>query len=134
MMQQDAELVRCGYEATLRGDLETVADLLAADVRLHGGDPSASGACNGRGTALEFIGRAVGSRAISELVDVIEAGPKVGGIPRRVSPTSREEVSSVANLTTSSDGQVVEMVPCPDPAETVTAASDGRPLSASPPN
>jgi ketosteroid isomerase-like protein len=122
MGETNAELARRGYEAALRGDLDAIAALLAEDVRWHGGDPSAPGACNGRGEALEFMRRAVEGHAVGELVDVVDAGEKVVVILRPASSADGDESPPVANLTTFRDGQVVEMVHYPDPAAALAAA------------
>ncbi|MGD9734018.1 MAG: nuclear transport factor 2 family protein [Solirubrobacterales bacterium] len=110
MGETNAELARRGYEAVMRGELEPIADLLAADVEWHGGDPSAPGACNGRGQALAFMRRAIENRAVGELVDVIDAGENVVIILRPPSPEEGTEAEPVANLTTFRDGKMVEMV------------------------
>ena len=113
MAETNVERARRGYEAVLRGDLDVIAEMLAPDVRWHGGDPDAEGACRNRGEALQFMRRARGVQA--ELVDVVDAGDQVvvvldaGG--RRV-----------ANLTTFRDGKVVEMVHYPDPDDALRAA------------
>jgi ketosteroid isomerase-like protein len=54
-MADNLELARRGYVALAAGNREAVADLLDPDVRWHGGDPDAPGACNGRDQALELI-------------------------------------------------------------------------------
>src|SRR5947209_6607676 len=97
--ESNAEIARRGYEAVLRGDLEAVAEFLAPDVRWHGGDPNADGACRNRGEALEFMSRAAGRRPLAELVDIIEAGDKVVVILRpRSSGKGRPRLT--ANVTT----------------------------------
>ena len=48
MTQSNIELARRGYEAVLGGDLDTIAELLDPEVRWHGGDPNAAGACHNR--------------------------------------------------------------------------------------
>lgn len=121
MNETNAELARRGYEAALRGELEAIGELLAPDVKWHGGDPAAPGACNGRRQALEFMRRAVEGGNVGELVDVIGVGDKVVVVLR---PSSSEgaQASAVANLTTFRNGQVVEMVHYPDPADALAAA------------
>lgn len=69
MSPHNVELARRGYEAALSGDLGTIADLLAPDVRRHGGDASAPGACNGRPQVPRSMRRAVGGGPVVELVD-----------------------------------------------------------------
>src|SRR5437660_10422236 len=99
MPEANAEIARRGYEAVLRGDLNAVRDFLDPDVKWHGGDPTAAGACRNRTEALEFMRRAQQRGPIGELVDVVEAGEKVVVIMR---PHSRagDESGLTANLTT----------------------------------
>jgi ketosteroid isomerase-like protein len=114
MAETNAERVRRGFEAVLRGDYDAIADLLDPDVKWHGGDPTAEGSCQNRTQALEWIRNA---RARGRLVDVVEAGDKVVVV---IQPAGRDE--QVANLTTFRDGKVVEMVHYPDPADALAAA------------
>ena len=116
MSERNVELARQGYEAVLRGDLDVIADLLAEDVRWHGGDPNAVGSCRNRNEALEVMRQASGR--IGELVDVVGAGDKVVVIMRPVGAGSEP----IANLTTFRDGKVVEMVHYPDPAAALSDA------------
>ena len=59
-MESNLDIARRGYEAALAGDLDAVREFLAPDVRWHGGDPDAPGACRNRDQALRFMGRAFG--------------------------------------------------------------------------
>lgn len=124
MAESNVELVRRGWEAALRGDLETLRDLLDPDVKWHGGDPSAAWACRNRDQALAFMGRARGRRPLAdrvELVDVVDAGENVVVVTRRGgSEGDREQLS--ANLTTFRDGRVVEMVHFANADEAFAAA------------
>ncbi len=123
MTESNAELVRRGYEAVLRGELDAISELLDPDVKWHGGDPDAPGACHGRGQALRFMGRARGRSGIGELVDVIEARDKVVVIMRPVGDGEGGEGGELtANVTTFRDGRVVEMVHYPDPDDARAAA------------
>lgn len=119
-MPSNVEIARRGYEAVLAGDLETVRGFLAPEVRWHGGDPDAPGACRNREEAMRFMRRAIGGSGPGELVDVIGAGDKVVVIIRPIleggglgEPT--------ANLTTFRDGKAIEMVHHPDPADALAA-------------
>ena len=122
MNGSNAERARRGYEAALRGELDLIADLLAADVMWHGGDPSAPEACRGRGEALEVMRGAIERGAIGELVDVVDAGEKVVVIIRPPSSEDSMQAGPVANLSTFRGGRVVEMVHYPDPADALAAA------------
>jgi ketosteroid isomerase-like protein len=118
MADTNVQLARRGFEAALRGDLDLIGDLLDPDVRWHGGDPSAPGACRNREQALGFIRNGLAHLRDAELVDVVGAGDKVVVI-MRPTPTGAQ----VANLTTFRDGKVVEMVHYPNPDDALAAAS-----------
>ena len=118
--ETNGERARRGYEAVLRGDLDAVREFLDPDVKWHGGDPNARGACRSRDEALAFIGQAQKRGRIGELVDVIEAGDRVVVIMRPAARAPNAQ-SLVANLTTFRDGRAVEMVHYPDPADALTA-------------
>jgi ketosteroid isomerase-like protein len=122
MGETNAELARRGFEAARRGDLETIAGMLAPDVRWHGGDPSAPEACRDRKEALEVMRRAGGEDGLGELVDVVEAGEKVVVIMRPASAENGEPGGLVANLTTFRDGKAIEMVHYPNPEDALAAA------------
>ena len=118
MRETNVELARRGYEAALRGDLETIGGLLDPDVKWHGGDPYAPGACRNRDQALAFMRRAFRRDGVGELVDVVAAGDKVVVIMR----PHGEDAPPVANLTTFRDGKVVEMVHFAAPGDALAAA------------
>ena len=116
------ELVRRGYEAVMRGDLDSIRDILDPEVKWHAGDPTAGYACRNRAQALEFM-RANWLRRGAppgEVVDVVDAGEKVVVIIRRTGADGESEL--VANLTTFRDGKVIEMVHYPDPDAARAAA------------
>ena len=121
MPETNVELARRGFEAALRGDLDVIGSLLDPEVKWHGGDPSAEGACRNRKQALEVMARARARLGDVELVDVVGVGDKVVVIMR---PPSAEggQAGTVANLSTFRDGKVVEMVHYPDPDEALAAA------------
>jgi ketosteroid isomerase-like protein len=119
--EANVELVRRGFEAALRGDLDAVRELLDPDVSWHGGDPTAAGACRNRDEALAFMRRAGQRRPPGELVDVLDAGDRVVVILR---PAARDDgpAELSANLTTFRDGRVIEMVHYPRPQDAIAAA------------
>jgi ketosteroid isomerase-like protein len=118
--ESNVELVRRGYEAARRGDLDLIAELLAPDVKWHGGDPNADGACHNRTEALAVMGRARRGGGVGELVEVIGAGDQVVVIMR---PTGEAEPGELrANVTRFRDGKVVEMVHYANPDEARAAA------------
>jgi ketosteroid isomerase-like protein len=121
MSETNVELARRGYEAVVRGDLDEVREFLHPEIKWHGGDPSATGACRNREQVLEFIGRARGRQGVGELIDVVDAGDKVVVIMR--APAGPGEPAGLsANLTTLRDGKAVEMVHYPDPEAALAAA------------
>ena len=124
MTESNVERARRGFEAALRGDFDAIRDLLDPDVRWHGGDPAAPGACQDRDQALAFMRRARARSRVGELVDVVEAGDRVVVImcPR---PVGAEPAALSANLTTFRDGKVIEMVHYPDPRDALAAADRG---------
>jgi ketosteroid isomerase-like protein len=121
MTETNVELARRGYEAALRGDLDAVRQFLDPDVKWHGGDPSAAGACRNREQVLEFMRQARGRRRIGEVVDVIDAGDRVVVIMRPPAEPG-EQAALSANLTTFRDGKAIEMVHYPDPEDALDAA------------
>jgi ketosteroid isomerase-like protein len=118
--ESNVEIVRRGYEAVLRGDLETLGEILDPDVKWHGGDPSSG--CQNRKQTLGWMRQNWLRRGAppGEVVDVIDAGDKVVVIMRRAGDDGEPEL--VANLTTFRDGKVVEMVHYPNPDDARAAA------------
>ena len=121
MTETNVELARRGFEAALSGDLDAIREFLDPDVRWHGGDPSAPGACRNREQALEFMRRARSRRRLGELIDVVDAGDKVVVIMRPPSKDG-EPTALSANLTTFCDGKAIEMVHYPNLEDALTAA------------
>jgi ketosteroid isomerase-like protein len=58
MSATNVEIARRGFAAVAKGDLEAIRELLDPDVKWHGGDPAAPGACRSRDEALAFMRRA----------------------------------------------------------------------------
>jgi len=124
MPESNAEIARRGYEAIARGDVDAIVDLLHPEVKWHGGDPSAPGACRDRNEALQFMASRTVPRGVGELVEIVDAGEQVVVIMRPLSTTS--DASLVANLTTFRDGKVIEMVHYPGPDDAQAAAGIRR--------
>ena len=122
MLEANVEIARRGFEAALRGDLDAIGQLLDADVKWHGGDPSAPGACHNRREALAFMRQSDVIRGGHfELVDVVGIGDAVVVIMRPPSD-SGGPAEPVANLATFRNGKVVEMVHYPDPEDALAEA------------
>jgi hypothetical protein len=51
--------------------------MLDPDVRWHGGNPWAAGACHNRTEALQFMRDGFARGGVGELIDVVGAGDKV---------------------------------------------------------
>jgi ketosteroid isomerase-like protein len=119
--ESNVDIARRGFAAVLNGDLDAVREFLDPDVKWHGGDPSAAGACGNRDQALQFMRRARSRRRVGELIDVVDAGDKVVVIMRPPSAEGESPALS-ANLTTFRDGKAVEMVHYADPQDALGAA------------
>jgi len=117
MSQSNVDIARRGFEAVTRGDFDAIGELLDPEVKWHGGNPSARGACHNRDEALAFMRRARSRNPMGELVDVIDAGDRVVVVIR-----PHERVELQANLTTFRDGRVVEMVAYATPEDALAAA------------
>lgn len=117
MAESNVELARRGFAAVLRGDFDVIRDLLDPDVKWHGGDPSAEGACQNRDQALAFMRLARERLPDAELLDVVDAGDRVVVI---IGPEPR------ANVTTFRNGKVVEMVAYAEVDEALAAARGGQ--------
>jgi ketosteroid isomerase-like protein len=125
------EIVRRGFEAFSRGDLDAVAAFLDPEVRWHGGDPSAEGACVNRDQALRFMRRRrdPAVNPLPEIVELIEAGDRVVIVLR--TPAEAGSAPRLhANVTTLRDGRAVEMVHYDDPAAALEAVGVKRPRAA----
>jgi ketosteroid isomerase-like protein len=121
MSESTVEIARRGYDAWLRGELDAISEFLDPEVKWHGGDASAPGACRNREEALEFMLRARRRGWVGELVDVIDAGDKVVLIIRST-PNDDGEGTLSANLTTFRDGKAIEMVHYANAEEALAAA------------
>jgi ketosteroid isomerase-like protein len=124
IVADNVERARCGYEAIARGDIEAVQELMAPDVRWHGGDPTAPGACRNRPQALRFMRRALAAGLIGRLVDVVDFGDSVVVI-MQPPPVGGRMPPRRANVTTFRDGLVVEIVAYESPAAALAAARAG---------
>ncbi len=115
-MERAAELVRRGWEAALSGDLETVAGLLADDVRWHAAGHEDAG-CQDRAQVLRWMRQALerGGAEVSE-VRALDAGRVLVVLRRRGAPDAHAQVVHVRD-----DGKISRMVVYPTPAEALAA-------------
>jgi ketosteroid isomerase-like protein len=118
----NVEIARRAFAAIAGGDVDAVRDLLHPDVRWHGGDPTAPGACRNRDQALVFMRRAHERGSIGELVDVIDAGDDQIVVVMRP-PGAGSELR--ANVTTFRNEAVVEIVAYESPEAALAAAGLG---------
>ena len=122
MSKANVEVARRGYAAIARGDLDAVAELLAPDVKWHGGDPDAEGACRNRNEALAFMRNRAMAR-MGQLVDVVDAGDSVV-VVMQPPPQDGETPPRRANVTRFRDGQVVEMIAFESPEAALAHVRD----------
>ncbi len=118
------EIVRAGYAAIARGDLDAVSEFLAPDVRWHGGVPADG--CQNRAQAIAWIaGRdARGAGPLPEIVDVVQHGARVVVVLRPHPSEEDPHPRLTASLITFRDGWAVEMVHHDD-ADAALAALGG---------
>src|SRR5947209_17826051 len=83
MSAENVALVRRGYEAMARGDLDVIAAILAPDVKWHGGVPGGEGGCRNRSEALAVMRGARRRGPMGELVDAIGVDDHVVVVLRR---------------------------------------------------
>lgn len=121
--EPNVERARRGFDAAARGDLEAVAELLAPDVKWHGGDPQAG--CQNREQALAFMREARRTGRLGELVDVVEAGDRVVVI-MQPPPADGMPQPRRANVTTFQAGQVTEMIAFETPEDALAHVRASR--------
>ena len=116
-------LVRCGFEAASRGDVDAIAEMLAPDVRWHGaGDDT--GGCQNRKQALRWMREAIERGVAVELLDARElSGDRVALVLRR-QPSSGdlEPPRPHGEIISFRDGLITEMVVYPTVEEALAAA------------
>ena len=126
MTDRNVELVRRGWDAAGRGDLDAVGRLLAPDVRWHGAGDDHSG-CHTRAEALQFIREALAAGVRVELVEAREVGDgRVLALLQRIDDgqnDSAERRPPHGEIVTVRDGRIVEMVVYPTADEAIAAAT-----------
>jgi ketosteroid isomerase-like protein len=129
MSAENVELVRRGFAAWERGDLDTVGAMLDPEISWHGGDPSAVDACHNRDEAVSFMRRRA-PRGI-RLIEVIDAGERLVAITQP--PAADGELPPRrANVTTVRNGLVTEMVGYESPGAALAAAGVEPPRATGP--
>lgn len=122
MRSSHTEVVRQGFDAIARGDLDAISEFLAPDVKWHAGNPADG--CQDRRQALAWIrgrGERTGNTPLPELVDVVEAGERVVVVMAPPPSEDDPQPRPIANLVSFRDGRVVEMVHYDDAADALAA-------------
>lgn len=110
MSTSNIERARAGFAAIQRGDLDEIAELLDPEVKWHGGDPTAEGACQNRRQALEFMRQGLRLGRVGQLVDAIDVGDDRVVIVMQPPDEAGVTPPRRANITRFRDGRVVEMI------------------------
>ena len=133
MSEQNVELARRGYEALVRGDLDTVAELFAPDLSWRWWQPGPWD-CHNREEAMTVIRERIEQRAIGELQEIIDVDEERIIVVMRRSPDAEPSYAEMgvpeghdetANLLTIRGGKVVAMRDYTTKAEALAAVSDG---------
>jgi ketosteroid isomerase-like protein len=122
------ELIRGGFAAAARGDLETIAAILSPDVRWHGAGDEGGG-CQNREQALGWMREAIDRGIRVELLEVRELadGRVLVALQRRVQGDQAQagaRPSPHGQILTLQDGKVAEMVVYPTADEASAAAGE----------
>ena len=123
MRESNAEIVRRGFEAAARGDVDTVAALL--DENVYWGAPGHEGGCQNREQALRWMSEGI-ARGIH--VDVVEARELTDGrvllVLQRATPRDGESEppDPHGQIVSFRDGKITEMVVYPTAEEALGAA------------
>jgi ketosteroid isomerase-like protein len=128
MADSNLELVRCGFEAAGRGDVDLVADLLAPDVYWGAPPRGAEGGCQNRTQTLRWMREAISRGLRVELLDA-RALPdgRVLALLQRTVPDERETELPPPHgqILSFRDGKIAEMLVYPTAEEAIRAAGPG---------
>jgi ketosteroid isomerase-like protein len=118
------ELVRRGFEAASRGDVDSISVLLSPDLRWHGaGDDE--GGCRDREQALRWMREAIGRGVRVELLDARELpGDRVVLVLQRQSAPGEELPPPHGQIVTFRDGLIADMAVYPTADEAAAAAGE----------
>jgi uncharacterized protein len=127
MSQSDVELLRRGWAAFGRGDVDAAVDVLGSQVRWYAaGDPDGEGACHDRADAAAFLQRALAEDMTAELLDVHDAGDRLVAVIHTHAPPEWERGPEPhGELITVRAGKVTEMVVYPTVEDALAAARLG---------
>jgi ketosteroid isomerase-like protein len=116
------ELVRDGFEAASRGDVDSISALLSPDVHWHGAGDDVGG-CRNREQALRWMRDAIDRGVRVELLDARELpGDRVLLLLQRQSPPGEELPPPHGQIVTLRDGLIADMAVYPAADEAVAAA------------
>jgi ketosteroid isomerase-like protein len=113
MSEQNVELARRGYEALMRGDLDTVAELFAPDLSWGWWKPGPWD-CHSRDEAMTVIRERLGQSAIGVLEEIIDVDDERIVVIMRRNPDSQRSYAETgvpeghdesANVVTIRDGK-----------------------------
>jgi ketosteroid isomerase-like protein len=127
MTRGDAELLRRGWEAFRRGDVDAAVEVLDRAVHWYAaGSPDGEGACHSRADAAAFLRRALAEGMTAELLDVRDAGDRLVAVIHTHAPAEWHYGSAPhGELVTIRDGKIAEMVIYPTVEDALAAAGLG---------
>jgi uncharacterized protein len=128
MAAGDVDVVRRGWEAFARGDVEAATELLDAEVRWYGaGAEAPEDGCHSQDEAIAFIRQALAAGVTAEPLEFRDAGDQVVVVIQTHRPPEwGERPEPHGEVVTVRDGKVVEMVVYPTVDEALAAAGQGR--------
>lgn len=123
MASGDLDLLRRGWDAVARGDLDAVSDLFDPRVRWRGADGEEHDGCHDREEALAFIRRALDDGVTSELLDLREVGDHIVASLQTHTPAEwGPDREPHGELITLRAGKVAQMVVYPTVDDALAAA------------
>jgi ketosteroid isomerase-like protein len=124
MSRSDAELLRRGWEAFGRGDVDAAVEVLDPEITWYAaGHPDGEGACHSRADAAAFLRRALAEGMTAELLDVRAAGDRLVAVIHTHAPAEWNYGSEPhGELVTVRGGKIAEMVIYPTVKDALAAA------------
>jgi ketosteroid isomerase-like protein len=124
MSPSDVEVLRRGWAAYSRGDIEAASHVLDRNVRWYGAGDEEEG-CHNRDEAIAFLHQSRADGVTAELLDAREAGDRVLLVVQNHTPPEWGHSDAPhGELATVRDGKVVEIVVYPTVDEALAAAGD----------